>query len=284
MKLNNRTIPVSVVIPCYRCATTIERAVLSVVNQTIKPSEIILVDDNSGDETLLKIYSLLKHYDPSWVTLISLSQNCGASNARNVGWEYSTCNYITFLDADDEWHVKKLEIQYSWMQAHPDVDLCGHNCVMLSDSSKKPLLNISNTFEVRYLTQARVLISNPFVTPSFMLKREVKFRFNPSIRFAEDFFLLQQLSLSGNTIVILNVELAFVYKNFGVTGVSGNLFKMRCGDVKNYFRLWQLGQLNFIVMVILIFYSIIKLFTVYFITPSAYEKLNSWIFKSQRRI
>ena len=51
--------PVSVVIPCYRCASTIQRAIQSVIAQILKPAEVILVDDASGDETL----AVLKEFE-----------------------------------------------------------------------------------------------------------------------------------------------------------------------------------------------------------------------------
>ncbi len=60
--------PVSVIIPCYRCASTIQRAVQSVSNQTQKPVEVILVDDASGDDTLAALHELAQQ-NSDWIKL-----------------------------------------------------------------------------------------------------------------------------------------------------------------------------------------------------------------------
>jgi glycosyltransferase involved in cell wall biosynthesis len=118
---------VSVVIPCYRCADTIERAVMSVAEQTLKPYEVILVEDCSGDYTLDVLYSLQSQFDVDWIKIIPLKVNSGPGTARNVGWNASQQDYIAFLDADDSWHPQKIEIQYGWMVKNSDVDMTGHD-------------------------------------------------------------------------------------------------------------------------------------------------------------
>ncbi len=117
-----------------------------------------------------------------------------------------------------------------------------------------------------------------------MLKRDLQYRFDPSSRYAEDFFLLLQLCLGGYPIAMLDVELVYVFKQFGVSGISGNIFKMRCGDLKNYRRLWQLGQLNFVTMSVLMLYSSVKFIMFLSLGPKLYENLNRWLNKSHRRI
>jgi len=61
---------------------------------------------------------------------------------------------------------------------------------------------------------------HPFVTPSFMLKRSLEYRFDPSRRYTEDFLLLMQLGLDGYRIAILEVALAYVFKKLGRSGAS----------------------------------------------------------------
>ncbi|HEX7588324.1 MAG TPA: glycosyltransferase, partial [Anaerolineae bacterium] len=63
---------VSVVIPCYRCAENIARAVESVVRQTLSPAEVILVDDGSGDDTLATLRALQTRYGLAWIKVIAL--------------------------------------------------------------------------------------------------------------------------------------------------------------------------------------------------------------------
>jgi len=131
-------VPVSVVIPCYCCEDTIERAVVSVMSQTALPGEVILVDDASPDHgrTLSKLQELQERFrDKTHIEIIALKNNSGPSVARNAGWGTATQPYIAFLDADDAWHTQKLEIQYEWMKEHPEIALTGHKCLWLKEDS-----------------------------------------------------------------------------------------------------------------------------------------------------
>lgn len=76
---------VSVVIPCYRCAKTIKRAVHSVWTQTLKPKEIILVDDCSDDSTLESLLALQGDYPNGWFHVVPRLRNEGPGEARNTG-------------------------------------------------------------------------------------------------------------------------------------------------------------------------------------------------------
>lgn len=180
-----RTAPVSVVVPCFRCAATIERAVASVAAQTQRPAEMILVDDASSDGTLEVLQAIRARYG-EWVRVVELPSNAGAASARNAGWNVATQPYIAFLDADDAWHPRKIEIQYGYMQAHPDVALSGHLCRQLpGEEVNAPAWAVDLRGEQR-ITWTGLLLRHPFVTPSVMLKREIGLRFAEGLRHMED--------------------------------------------------------------------------------------------------
>lgn len=98
---------ISVVIPTYNRDRTIERTIESVLKQTYKNYEIIIVDDNSNDNTESIIKKYLEKY--SFITYIKHDFNKGGAEARNTGVENSTGEIISFLDSDDEWLEEKLE-------------------------------------------------------------------------------------------------------------------------------------------------------------------------------
>jgi glycosyltransferase involved in cell wall biosynthesis len=109
---------VSVVVPAYRSAATILRAIDSVLAQTYAAAEIIVVDDGSPDEQAALVE---RTYGPR-VTLLR-GPNGGAASARNKGIERATGDYIAFLDADDYWEADKLALQLALFHRHPELGL-----------------------------------------------------------------------------------------------------------------------------------------------------------------
>lgn len=104
---------VSVIIPTYNRWPVLKRAVESVLNQSFKDFELIVVDDGSTDETAgeLKENSHLQYF---------FQENKGVSAARNLGVKKSQGKYISFLDSDDEWLSHKLEKQMAFLKTRPD--------------------------------------------------------------------------------------------------------------------------------------------------------------------
>jgi len=111
---------VSVVIPTYNRAKTIIRAIDSVLNQTYTNLELLVIDDNSKDDTERVIQ---EHLSDSRFRYIKLSKNIGGGGARNKGIEEAKGKYIAFQDSDDEWMLDKLEKQMAIFATYPDVDV-----------------------------------------------------------------------------------------------------------------------------------------------------------------
>lgn len=105
---------VSVVMPAYKAAATIERSMRSVLEQTHPDVELLVVDDCSPDNGWA-VVSRLASADAR-VVPIRLERNGGVANARNVGIANATGTYLAFLDSDDWWHPRKLEIQLAAMR------------------------------------------------------------------------------------------------------------------------------------------------------------------------
>ena len=118
MPLKKNNPEVSVIIPTYNRDWCLERSVQSVLNQTFKDFELIVVDDGSTDSTQEK----LKGY--SQITLLSLKNNSGVSSSRNMGLNIARGKYVSFLDSDDSWKPNKLEEQWQSMEQHPSAQAC----------------------------------------------------------------------------------------------------------------------------------------------------------------
>jgi glycosyltransferase involved in cell wall biosynthesis len=108
---------VSVIIPTYNRAHLLERALLSVLNQTVCDFECIVVDDGSTDGT--GNLPLITNPDTR-IRYLRLPENRGVSAARNAGVNATSAPLLAFLDSDDEWLPVKLEKQFRWLEKNPD--------------------------------------------------------------------------------------------------------------------------------------------------------------------
>ncbi len=106
--------PVSVVLPTYQRASTLARAIRSVLEQTYRDFELIVVDDGSTDGTA----EILARLEDPRVRCIRLDANRGASAARNAGIRAARGRLLAFQDSDDEWLPSKLERHLAAFRAH----------------------------------------------------------------------------------------------------------------------------------------------------------------------
>jgi glycosyltransferase involved in cell wall biosynthesis len=234
---------ITVIIPTFNQAGTLSRAVNSVAVQTRRPREVIVVDDASTDDTPAVMAELARQHPPGWIKCVTLKNNSGPATARNSGWDAATTPLVAFLDADDTWHPRKLELQGQWMEAHPEIAFCGHRLQGDHGSTwtKGPTEREAHVVSVR-----RLLFSNPFVTTStVMLRRDLRRRFQPGKRHCEDYLLWLELTFSGHPGAMLPLTLARAHKPlYGASGLSGDLRAMHRGEQDNYGRLYVDGRIN----------------------------------------
>jgi hypothetical protein len=123
---------ISVVIPAFNAGRFIKRTIDSVLSQTYKDYEIIVVDDGSADNTgeLVKSYGEKVRY--------IYQPNAGDGPARSTGVKAAKGEWIAFLDHDDEWLPEKLQLQVELLNKHPDLRWCAGNFYNQSGSKKAP--------------------------------------------------------------------------------------------------------------------------------------------------
>lgn len=263
MEPNNDKAFVSVIIPCFRCSNTIERAFASILAQTKIPKEVILVDDFSCDGTLDILRNIFIKY-PDFVKLIELNRNVGAASARNMGWSVSRQPYIAFLDADDSWHKDKIKIQYEYMVNNPTVSLSGHQCNYKTE--RKNIIENLNQLNVTIINAKSLLFKNPFSTPTVMLKRDIPFQFVEGLRFAEDLRLWQTIGFNGLVISRIEKNLAYVHKPlYGYAGLSAQLEKMEKFELLNLITMYKMRYIKISLLLVSIAFSILKYVKRFFI-------------------
>ncbi|NQZ22423.1 MAG: glycosyltransferase family 2 protein [Colwellia sp.] len=198
---------VSVIIPVYNGESFIKDAIESVLAQNIDTIEIIVINDNSTDNTLekLKIFS-------EQIIVLKNEDNRGASYSRNRGIKYAKGRLIAFLDADDLWHPNKLRLQLEVLAQHK-------NCQFVFSSA--PLQDIekgTNLFDGTEIKQATVnirslkdIFENPYMSTSTIvitkeLCEEIDY-FREDLKTAEDIdFCLK--SASKTQVIKIEEELS----------------------------------------------------------------------------
>lgn len=221
---SHENLSVTAIIPTFRSENVVRRAINSVLNQSFPPLAIIVVDDASDDQTVEVVRELAQVNDQ--IQLIVNPKNIGPGQARNVAWSMATTDYIAFLDADDTWHPKKIEMQLEWFSKnHPEV-ICGtqHRIIDQPDSS-------SDGISISKFTLNDLLRRNRFTTPSVMLRRDIALRFDPGLRLSEDYLLWMEIADQYGHVSRIDQPLTILHKpEFGAQGLSGKIFAMYFGE------------------------------------------------------
>ncbi|MBR3661561.1 MAG: glycosyltransferase family 2 protein [Bacilli bacterium] len=103
---------VSVIIPVYNSSKYLKECLDSVINQTYQNLEIIIINDNSNDNSL----SIINSFKDKRIRIINLDKRNGVASCRNKGVDCSTGDYICFLDSDDFWYLEKIEKQVKFIE------------------------------------------------------------------------------------------------------------------------------------------------------------------------
>lgn len=241
-----RTVPVSVIIPFYRAEKTLRKTLQSVLEQTVRPQEIILINDASDDEGVILAEKIREENPEYTILLLHHDKNLGVSAARNSGIEKSSGDYIALLDSDDVWHPKKLEKQINLLEnKNLNFDLLG------TARNGKPLLwpyAVAKN-KIARVTFRKQLIRSEIVSSSAVFRKEIFEQtggFPSGQNHAEDVrFWLQ--ALAKFNIGILNEDLVLCGEGkptFGHSGLSSHLYKMYLGYCKNFDALQKDGRLT----------------------------------------
>ncbi len=200
---------ISVIIPAYNAAGTIARALDSVLAQTLTDFEIIVVDDGSRDD----LAAATAPY-ASRITLVR-QQNSGAAAARNHGARLARGPLLAFLDADDFWHTRKLELQVAAFRGRPEITYCWCGGRKWMDGDPNPVSNPIDPEQAapRYVSDFAQIFARPyFGTPGVTIRRDVFERLNgfrENLTSAEDIDLWLRAAY-GNLVAHVPAPLFFV--------------------------------------------------------------------------
>lgn len=250
-------VPVTVVVPCFQARGTLRRALDSVLGQTMQPREVIAVDDASSDGTWEELQRIQGEVGASRLKVLRHERNFGPAAARNAGWEAATGKYVAFLDADDSWHPRKLDIQVRYMERNPGVAGSGHRHVIAENGTRG--LNVEDSPPAVALEFRDLLWRHGFITSAAMIRREMPLRFPPGQWHMEDHRLWLEMAWAGHRLARLEAPLAAHHKPaFGAGGLSAQLSAMERAELGNYRALHRSGAIGAPLLAALAVWSLAK--------------------------
>ncbi len=169
---------ISVIIPAFNSASTIIRAINSVLCQTVQLTEIIIVDDGSTDQTLSTINDLKVSCAVS-IKVISIT-NSGPGNARNIASEHAQGEWLAFIDSDDVWLPDKIQRQIELLNTNPTVEICYSNYYTGNNKNKE----LHNTG----INNSSKLISNTNISDYFTLLKKGFFALTSTVLVKKSLF------------------------------------------------------------------------------------------------
>lgn len=209
---------ITIIIPIYNAEKTLERTLKSVLHQTYKNFEVLMIDDSSRDKSkeIASTYTKDKRFK-----LISLDSNAGVANARNVGIDSSNGEYICFLDSDDWWETEKLNLQITktldnnFLLSYMTYQRIEEDTLRVFSCVKPP----------KSLTYKNLLRSNHIGNLTTMIKKSVigNTRFKKTGH--EDYIFWLDILKKGITAYLINTEKIQCNYLVRKTSLSSNKFK-----------------------------------------------------------
>jgi len=244
----------SIILPCFNSEKTIFMVLESVISQTFKDYELIIVDDGSIDLTAQVIHDFCKQKTLEYKYIYQ--ENQGPSSARNNAVKNASGKFLAFIDADDIWHKDKLQIQYEKIlelnAKFITTDYINDGDYAEFDRQK---------LKIKKYDFKDFLFSNNTSTPCTCVLRKL---FNESGGFPEDQRYSEDYSLWLNIsyhepLYKIKAPLVKLYKHpYGYTGLSANLVQMEKFELINYLKLYRSHKITAFILPLLFGFSIAK--------------------------
>ena len=186
---------ISVIFPIYNASNYLDESLQSILSQTYKDFEVILINDGSTDDSLDKCKKYQK--EDSRIKIIN-NKHQGLTKSLNDGIKFSTGKFIARQDADDISKVNRFEQQINWFSSSNNRVLCGTNGYVVSPNGKIRQNNVITFSHDKIISKLKY--TNCFMHTSVMFLRLAaeKFNFyNENLKYAQDYDLWWKLSTLG---------------------------------------------------------------------------------------
>jgi teichuronic acid biosynthesis glycosyltransferase TuaG len=240
---------ISIIIPFYKKKKYIEETINSVLSQSFKNYEIIIVYDEENKDNLGFIELLKEKSDK--IKILTNQQNQGAGNSRNIAISESRGNYLAFIDADDMWHEDKLKLQLEFMDIN-QISASHTSYNIIDDGGKVLSIRIAKDMTYCNLLKSCDIGLSTVILKKDLIKSDIIF---PNLKTKEDYVLWLKISKNGTVFKGLDINLSS-WRNSKNSLSSSTIRKlidgfsvyrnfMKFGIIKSIYYLFRLG-INFL--------------------------------------
>lgn len=205
MKLDKEPL-VSVIMPVYNAEKDLREAINSILNQTYKNIELIIIDDASTDGSA----DIISSYSDDRIIFVRNKTNMKQQYTRNLGLTLAKGTYIANMDADDISMPDRIYIQVQYMEEHDDIDICGTSYWCFDDCGREYVVHQPGKTEIlcrEIMTKAVIAHPTVMFRKSSVCKFKIHYDVNNIYNYAEDFELFSRLSLAGAKISNIDIPL-----------------------------------------------------------------------------
>lgn len=204
---------VTVFMPVYNVEKYIRESLESILNQTYKNLEILIIDDGSTDLSS----SIINEYNDRRIRLIHNEGNKGLPYTRNRGLKEATGKYLAIFDADDIAIQNRIEKQVEFLEKNKDVDVVSSNYIVFDDNkSQKIRYNLSHD-EIKVMLLFADCICNPSAMIRLKTVKENNITYNEQCFVAQDYEFWTVISRIGK---IVNMQEYLIKYRFGHENIS----------------------------------------------------------------
>ena len=261
----------SIILPTYNDLENLKKSIRSIDRQTYKNFELIIVNDGSNDDT--KLY--LSKLNIPYIKVVNLEKNSGGpATGRNKAIENSSGMWLCFIDSDDFWFKRKLEVMKNMIEEKSNCDVFCHNLISKNKISKKKIklfsgpLSANQEYKDLLTIGNKLLLSGTCVNSKFLIENKIHFNskkkkyisvedydfwLNLSFKDAKFFFIKEFLGIYlkhernlTNNIILHKKNLLFVIRN--------HVFRIQKFE-KNKSRLWKQLYSKHIIELIMIYFN-----------------------------
>ena len=209
----------TIIIPTYNRSEKLKIAIQSVVSQTFRDFELLVIDDGSTDNTK----NIVKDFSDSRIIYYWQKNSGGPASPRNFGIDNARGDWVCFLDSDDLWYPSKLQVVANEIYMKPKTDLFCHNeiLVLVHNAQKKLLRHgpySKDFYRQMLIYNNRVSTSAATVKKEFLNKHKLRFNETKDYVIVEDYDLWLRIAFNGGIFYFINKPLGeYIIENDNLT-------------------------------------------------------------------